>query len=255
MLRDRLGPLSSSLTEAIERSLQRTHRCEAQAALDAALSARLKALRGWQARRLARTYADLRTDRRYRPAVEFFLNELYGPQDFDPRERAFERAWRRLRRALPPMLLEVLAAVAELQALTSELDLAVAVRLPATQITAPRYLAAYRAADSAAQRSRQIDLIVEIGRRLSDAVALPWVDWALRAAHWPAHALGFAPLQTFLEHGHQAFRALGDASAFLAAIAERESSLMQALLQGPDAAALALLGSEGDPAVAVGCRS
>ncbi len=149
------------------------------------------------------------------------------------------------------MLLEVLAAVAELQALTTELDLAVALRLPATQITAARYLAAYRAAGSGEQRTRQIDLILEIGRHLAEAVALPWVDWALKAAHWPAHALGFAPLQSFLEHGFAAFRALGDASAFLAAIAEREQSLMRALLRGPEAAALALLGSEEGPAAAV----
>jgi hypothetical protein len=247
--------LNPSLTEAIEHSLQRSRRCEAQVARDAALNSRIKALRGWQAQRLAMTYADLRRDPRYRPAVEFFLQELYGPQDFGARERAFERAWRRLRRTLPPMLLEVLAAVAELQALTAELDLAVALRLPVTQITAARYLAAYRAAGNADQRTRQIDLILEIGRHLVDAVALPWVDWALRAAHWPAHALGFAPLQRFLEHGYAAFRALGDANTFLAAIAERERCLMQALLQGPEAAAFALLDSEGDPAIAVGRRS
>jgi hypothetical protein len=244
--------LSASLHEAIEQSLQRSRRCESEVARDPALSERTLALRGWQAQRLAMTYADLRRDRRYRPAVEFFLNELYGPQDFGPRERAFERAWRGLHRALPPMLLEVLAAVAELQTLTAELDVTVALRLPAKEITAARYLTAYRAAGSAAQRTRQIDLIVGIGRRLVDAVALPWVDWALKAAHWPARALGFAPLQSFLEHGYAAFRALGDPSAFLATIDERERRLMQALLQGPEAAALALLGSAESPTAAVG---
>ena len=246
--------MSSSLPELIEQSLQRSHRCETQIAHDATLSAATRALRGWQAQRLAMTYADLRQDRRYRPAVEFFLNELYGPQDFGPRERAFERAWRRLRRTLPPMLLEVLAAVAELQALTAELDLAVAMRLPAAQITAAQYLAAYRAADGADQRTRQIDLILEIGRHLVDAVALPWVEWALRAAHYPAHVLGFAPLQSFLEHGYAAFRALGDASSFLSKIDERERRLMQVSLQGPEAAALALLGCEDGPSVALGRR-
>lgn len=244
--------MTSPLTEAIEQSLQRSRRCEAESALDAALSARLMSVRGWQARRLSRTYQDLRRNQRYRPAVEFFLTELYGPQDFGPRERAFERAWRLLRRTLPPMLLEVLAAVAELQALTAELDLAVATRLPAAEITPVGYLGAYRAAGSAAERTRQIDLILEIGSHLVHAVALPGVDWALKTARLPARALGFAPLQSFLEHGYAAFRALGDASDFLAIVAERERRLMLALLQGPEAAALALLGSAEDLDEALG---
>lgn len=235
--------MSAPLTRAIEQNLQRTRRCDARAALDAALSARRTALQSWQAERLASTYADLRQHPRYRPAVEFFLTELYGPRDFGARERAFERAWRLLRRALPPMLLQVLAAVAELQALSAELDLAVAQRLPSSQITAVRYLAAYRAADGAAERRRQIDLVLEIGGGLVSAVALPWVDWALRSAHLPARALGFAPLQSFLEQGFAAFRRLGDAGEFLATIDERERQLMQALLQGPDATALSLLAS------------
>lgn len=247
--------MSSPLTESIEHSLQRRQHCDAQVALDVELSARLKALQGWQAQRLSITYADLRQDPHCRPAVEFFLNELYGPQDFSTRERAFERAWRLLRRTLPPMLLEVLTAVAELQALTAELDLALARRLPSAEITPARYLAAYRASSSIAQRTRQIDLILEIGRHLVQAVALPWVERALKVAHWPAHALGFAPLQSFLEHGYAAFAALSDASAFLATIAERERRLMHSLLQEPEAAALALLGSDQNIGVALSSRA
>ncbi len=220
-----------------------------------ALSARRQALRAWQAQRLSTTYADLRQDPRYRPAIEFFLSELYGPQDFSPRERAFERAWRVLRRTLPPMLLEALAAVTELQALTAELDLAVAARLPSKEITPELYVTAYRAAASAAQRERQIDLILEIGTHLAAAVALPWVDWALKTAHVPAHALGFARLQDFLEHGFAAFRALGDATIFLSTIGERERRLMHALLHEPAAAALPLLGSARTTPLSSGLKS
>lgn len=242
--------MRAPLTASIERSLRRTHRCEAQATADALLNARLRALRGWQAGRLAATYADLRQQPRYRPAVDFFLSELYGPQDFHSRERAFERAWRLLRRSLPPLLLQVLAAAAELQALTAELDLAVTQRLPSTAITAAAYVAAYRDVDNEAQRARQIDLILEIGAHLVQAVALPWAQWALKAAHLPAQALGFAALQSFLERGYAAFYTLGDASGcFLTAIAERERRLMQALLQESEAAALALLGA-GCPGLA-----
>src|SRR5436305_15153052 len=44
----------------------------------AASPPRLAEVKGWQARRLARTYADLAAQRRYRDATAFFLDEVYG---------------------------------------------------------------------------------------------------------------------------------------------------------------------------------
>ncbi len=43
----------------------------------APLDPKLALLRAWQSQRLARTYADLLADPRYRPACEFFLENIY----------------------------------------------------------------------------------------------------------------------------------------------------------------------------------
>ncbi|HSQ73148.1 MAG TPA: hypothetical protein VLM87_12070, partial [Rubrivivax sp.] len=58
----------------------------ARLAGDPKLSGRLRSLARFQASRLAATYADLRESPRYRDAVEFFLTDLYGPQDLSARD-------------------------------------------------------------------------------------------------------------------------------------------------------------------------
>ena len=43
------------------------------------LAARVEAVKAYQQRRFAHTYADMLASPRFRPASQFFLNELYGP--------------------------------------------------------------------------------------------------------------------------------------------------------------------------------
>jgi uncharacterized protein with WD repeat len=42
-------------------------------------------LRNWQSERLARTYAGFTQNPRYKPALRFFLEDLYGARDFSQR--------------------------------------------------------------------------------------------------------------------------------------------------------------------------
>jgi hypothetical protein len=218
----------------IDGLMARARRCETQLQESAALQRRLRDLQGWQAERLASTYDDLRRQPRYQQALEFFLSDLYGPSDFSLRDRQLARAWRHLRRALPPSLMEALARAVELQVLTLELDLAMAAALPAGAITVSSYRTAYGVVDCRGERERQIELIIRIGQDLDAAVRRRWVGLALRAARLPAHAAGFGALQDFLERGYAAFQAMQGAAALLEAIEERERCLMTALLSGVD---------------------
>ncbi len=202
----------------------------------AALDQRLRSLRAWQAARLARTYDDLRRDPRYAPAVEFFMSDLYGPQDFTRRNRELSRALGGLRRALPAAFLRLLASAIELEVLTALLDRGMAIRL-AGPVNAVSYASAYRALGRAAARRRQIELTVSIGTELARLVQLRWTALALRAAHLPAHAAGFGALQEFLERGFAAFHRMNNAQPLLQAIREREARLMEALLRGEPALA------------------
>jgi hypothetical protein len=217
---------------APEELLQRKIALDARVAETPGLAQTLRELRAWQAARLARTYDDLHKDNRYGAAVGFFLNELYGPQDFTRRDSDFRRAWKYFKRALPDAALQVLQRTLALQVLSEELDQAMAGRLAAGPVTSASYSAAYRSVGRPEARREQIDLLIAIGEDLERLVRHTWITLALRAAHAPANAAGFGALQDFLERGFAAFRRMKSAQRLLAAIRQRETLLMEALFNG-----------------------
>ncbi len=211
--------------------LARKQALDTRAQEERAFGNRLRELRAWQAERLSRTYGDLHADPHFTRAVEFFLHDVYGPQDFTNRDRDMARAWGYLNRALPQAAVDLLARAIELQVLTTQLDLELIDVLPEGPLTAQTYEAAYRAVGRRAARGRQIDLVVSVGQDLDRLVHRPWIAVALRAAHAPAHAAGFGALQDFLERGFAAFREMSDPQRLLQAIRDRETRLMEALLK------------------------
>ena len=228
----------------VDELLERAAQCHTLSRADPVRGARLRALQGWQAERLARTYEDLHRQPQFAAAIEFFLRDLYGPGEFEQRDREFERAWRYLRNALPESLLEVLADALELQVLTAELDWQMAGVLTEERVSASTYIEAYRRVDRRELRERQIDLVVDIGLRLEPATRRPWVALALRTARPAAQAGGFGTLQDFLERGFRACTRLADVEWLFDRIRYRETRLMQALLSPDTASALALLDGE-----------
>jgi hypothetical protein len=224
--------VSVQVARDVDSLLERRQALEQREISTADLAARLRALRGWQAARLARTYADLRHDPRYGPATEFFLRDLYGAHDFQARDRQLARAWKFLRRWLPAPALQALGDALELDVLTRELDLAVASRLPGAVCGEASYASAYRAAGRREARERQIALIQSAADHLQNAVRHRSIGLLLEAAHAPAKAAGLALLQGFLERGYQAFRALPSVDDFKAVIRARETELMQRWFAG-----------------------
>ncbi len=221
----------TAATDGFEALLARIRLLESSPCQAAEYLAALRELRIWQSARLARTYQDFRADPRYAQAVEFFLTDLYGPQEFTDRNQDLRRAWRRLKRALPSAAMSVLGQAVELEVLTLELDHAMVRALGAVQVTDAPYAAAYRTVDNRAARLRQIDLIIGIGTDLDRIVSRAWLGALLHAAHVPAHAAGFGELHDFLERGYAAFRRMRGARGLLCAIRERETLFMQAMLE------------------------
>lgn len=201
-------------------------------AVDSGAQPVLRELQAWQAARLARTYDDLRQDDRYRAAVEFFLTDLYGPQDFTRRDTDLRRLWSRFRRALPKAALQILQSTFTLQALSEELDQSMTRHLGAGPVSGASYSAAYRSVGRPDARRRQIDLMVAIGEDLDHLVHHSWIARALRAARIPARAAGFGALQDFLERGFEGFRRMNGAQPLLTAIRLRETRLLEALFNG-----------------------
>ncbi len=226
------GRARDAARERISALVARYHAVRDALATDPGLRVRALALARLQSERLAATYADLRAGARHRAAIDFFLADLYGPQDLSERDRQVLAALDKLQRYLPAAALEALAGAFELHVLTLELDRDTAAALPrAAPVDMAAYTTAYRAAGRRADRSRQIDLIGEIGALLDGLARHPAVGLALSLSRAPARAAGYGELQDFLERGYAAFRAMGGADEFLATIEARERALMRQMLE------------------------
>lgn len=192
----------------------------------------VQALQFWQSQRLQRTYADYAAVPRYRPAIEFFLEDLYGPHDFARRDRDLRRVLYQWERLLPERALEAVVHALELEALSQSLDVATASALGGAALTPESCALAYRRAGRRDERQRQIWLTVAAGRALDSLIEAPALGIALRTARLPARVLGVATLQAFLERGYKAFKRMGGAGELLAAIQQRETTIMHRLFAG-----------------------
>lgn len=193
---------------------------------------RLAEVKAWQARRLAETHADLLRDPRYAAATRFFLEDLYGPKDFSARDAELQRIVPTMRKLLPASALETAARAIELEALTEALDHALANSLAAGALDEARYAKAYRESASREERIRQIELAVEVGRRLDALVAKPFIGSTLKLMRGPARLAGLGDLQEFLERGYGAFRAMRGSDTFLAELHSREMAILNRLYPG-----------------------
>lgn len=194
--------------------------------------ARLKEVKIWQQKRLARTYADLAADRRYAPAIAFFLEELYGVKDSTIRDRDLTRMYPAMKRLLPKFAFDVLDTALELDVLAEEFDQALARGLDAQPFTEARYLTAFRAVGRREDRLRQIALMRAVGEGLDRMVRKPMIFSTLKMLRSPAKVAGLGEMQQFLETGFAAFRHMNGADYFLETVAFRETVLIDRIVNG-----------------------
>ena len=199
--------------------------------------AAFETLQRWQQRRLSCSFDDFERQEGFRPAVEFFLSEIYGGQDFRSRDQDISKVMPVMVRFLPDRALHTMSEAFELQAISLEFDMDMAAWMAAQeidQLDMVRYGEVYRACSDRGGRERQILLIRTLGYDLDSLVRKPFVNSLVRLLRGPAHAAGFGELQEFLESGLESFRALEDAAYFVESIYEREWAAMQRLFAGDD---------------------
>jgi hypothetical protein len=221
----------SNAAESILSDLQRVNHERIKRRADAALGERVRLLKAYQQRRFAHSYADLLAHPRYQGASRFFLDELYGPVDFSRRDDQFARVVPATVRLFPGDIVQTVATLASLHALSESLDTQMAGHLPLAAVTAPDYIAAWQATGQAASREEQIALTLQVGQRLDHLTRNPLIRHSLRMMRGPAKAAGLSDLQRFLETGFDTFRAMRGAEAFLNEIGHRERALASALFQ------------------------
>lgn len=209
----------------------------------------LAAVKRLQARRFAGTYADLLAGGPYAAAAKFFLEELYSDKDFAERDAQFARIAGAIEKFFPHDVVETAVALAQLHALTEQLDFSMArmwARVPSSSDPA-RYLHAWRAVDRRTDRETQLDTVMQIGREMARLTRMPGLRLMLRMMRGPAAAAGLTSLQHFLEAGFDTFGAMarrpGGAEAFLEVIRMREQELLRVLFEEPAVASETHLGS------------
>lgn len=199
-------------------------------ARDAELQAQVLALKAYQQQRFRHTYADLLADPRYAPAARFFLEELYGPEDFSRRDAQFTRIVGPLVRLFPRDIVATVEQLAALHALSEQLDTAMAGHAHDTQAwSRARYVQAWQAVGQPEARQRQVSLLLDAGASLDHLTRNPLVRHSLRAMRGPAKAAGLGELQAFLESGFDTFRQMRGAQPFLQWVRSRETALCERL--------------------------
>lgn len=221
--------MSTPLADRITEHLGTVARMRALRAADPDLAARVHALKAYQAARFARSYDDLLRHPRYGQAARFFLDELYGPQEFSQRDAQFGRVVPALVRLFPGELVATVEQLGQLHALTEALDDTAARQLPGLPCTAEAYARAWQGTGRAPAREEQIRLTLAIGTALDRYTRNRLMRSTLKLMRGPAQAAGLSALQKFLESGFDAFGAMKGAGEFLALVAQRERALAAAL--------------------------
>jgi hypothetical protein len=191
-------------------------------ASDALLDARVRAIKQYQHARFQCTYADLLATPRYVKATNFFLEELYGPNDFSKRDAQFARVVPALVRLFPHEVVLTVQTLGELHALSETLDTAMARVMQPGPVGLVAYAAAWQAVGRPADREAQITLMRRVGDALDGYTRNPLLRHSLRLMRGPARLAGLHELQAFLESGFDTFREMRGAKEFLDTVVLRE---------------------------------
>ncbi len=220
-----------SAARRIRQALESVSLLRHSRAADPQLDTASLAVRRFQAQRFRATYADLLHSQRYQRATHFFLNELYGDKDYAQRDQQFARIANTIGRLFPAAVVETAAALAEVHALTEQLDALMAqhwLDTPTPSLPA-RYIQSWRKVADRPARQQQLQGVLELGRDLDRLTRIRGLRSLLKMMRVPAAAAGLSSLQNFLEAGFDAFAEMKGSAEFLGLIENRESVWMASL--------------------------
>lgn len=199
------------------------------------LTQTIRDVQAWQTKRLLTTHDDLLQSKRFKPAMQFFVEELYGPRDFSQRDQELARVVPKMKKLLPEAALLSLEAALRLNCLSLELDIALVQQLGDKEVDRDTYFDSYRQSGTQAKREEQIKLLETLGLDLAQVVKISGISAILLLSRKPAKIAGVKSLHEFLEKGFKAFKKLGDVHDFIDPVVNRERELMNSLFtaKGP----------------------
>lgn len=219
----------------IQAALQRVFQLRQQHAVDPALARASRQIKRFQARRFEASYADLLRSARYKTTAEFFLQELYGEQDYAERDQQFARIASTIVRLFPLAVVNTATALAQVHALTEALDDLMARAWLVDQSAVPqsteceRYIRCWRSLGDRLARQQQLDMVSQLGQELDRLTRARGLRTLLKVMRRPAAAAGLDSLQRFLETGFDAFAGMAGADDFLQTVQQRETEWIRSL--------------------------
>jgi len=193
----------------------------------------VNSLRKWQCSRLLFSYDDLYQQKQYRPAMDFFTAELYGPNDFTKRDEDIKKVLPLMEAVLSKETLATFELALKLNALSYQLDFDLVRQLgDVSDISSEQYAQAYRNCDNLEQRQLQLELIELLANNLAGIARRTSIMMVLKLSRKPAKLAGLEELQGILEKGASAFRKIKKIDAFITPILHGETEIMQDLFLG-----------------------
>ncbi len=194
---------------------------------------RINHLRIWQCKRLLLSYDELYQQKKYRPAMDFFSEELYGPHDFSQRDKDIKKVLPLMESVLSKSTLATFEVALKLNTLSYQCDIDLVKQLPLDQaINSELYAKAYHDCDNLPARQQQIEYIEILAVKLAEIASRQSIMLMLKLARKPAKLAGLADLQIILESGATAFKKIGQIDGFILPILRGEREIMQKLFAG-----------------------
>jgi lipocalin len=240
-----------SAKQTIQSSVEKVAQLRQLADSTPGLAQAVSDVKAIQAKRFTGTYFDLLHIPQYKPATQFFLEELYSEKDYSQRDAQFSRIAGTLERMFPKQVVLTAVALAQLHSLTEELDVAMAQHwlnstenASKTADNTDRYITAWYQVGRRADRDAQLSGALAVGQELVTLTRTPGLRMALKMMRKPATLAGLAALQHFLESGFDTFAAMGPKKPskigqpegptfFLETVKKREAALIDLLFDAP----------------------
>ncbi len=198
-----------------------------------ALRNQVNSLRRWQCARLLFSYDELYQQKKYRSAMDFFTDELYGPNDFTKRDEDIRKVLPLMEKVLSKETLATFDLALKLNTLSYQLDFDLVKELgDVTDISNEQYALAYRNCNNLEQRQLQLELIEKLADNLAGIAQRTSIMWVLKLSRKPAQLAGLGELQAILERGADAFRKIKKIDDFIQPILHGETLIMQSLFSG-----------------------
>jgi hypothetical protein len=241
------SPATSAKTDPalrMQAALQAVALIRQQRRENAALDASVAWVKQFQTLRFRHCYADMLSSSVYGGVARFFLERLYAqaqPQHLDDQ---FARIAPSIAKVFPGRVVETAVEVGQLHLLTETLDQAMGDAI--TQQQKPGalpnvssnealacYVAVWREVAHAADRNRQLEMVLDLGNTMAGLVKIPGLALGLKLMRGPAQLAHLGDLQNWLEEGFVTFAALdrraGATESFLRTVEHRESDLIDTL--------------------------